>query len=266
MSEDVVRIDTALGWLTYRAAGDGAPAVLCIHGFNQSSVFWEPAIARLGADGARAIAVDLPGFGSAAEAPGPYTMEAYADRLSALLDALSVERACVVGGSMGGVVAQHFALRHPDRLARLVLVATGARTPDPAGALAKADKIATSPLTDADIAQTVAGFFSSIPDHVDRLQLEAIARMPRQAVAVEVMRSNANSNTLDRLAEIEAPTLIVQGRHDRGRTPEHGELMATLMPNARLAVLEHSGHTPQLEEPDAFLETVQRFLLSPDVP
>ncbi|MCC6945085.1 MAG: alpha/beta fold hydrolase, partial [Thermomicrobiales bacterium] len=185
--------------------------------------------------------------------------------LSALLDALSVERACVVGGSMGGVVAQHFALRHPDRLARLVLVATGARTPDPAGALAQADKIATSPLTDADIAQMVAGFFSSIPAHVDRLQLEAIARMPRQAVAVEVMRSNANSNTLDRLAEIEAPTLIVQGRHDRGRTPEHGELMTTLMPNARLAVLERSGHTPQLEEPGAFLETVQSFLLSADV-
>src|SRR5580658_7833905 len=92
------------------------PMVVCVHGFCQSSAYWEPTLDRLAELGVGGIAVDLPGFGASADAPGPYTMEGYADAIAAMLDARGVKRVCVAGGSMGGVVAQHFALRHPDRL------------------------------------------------------------------------------------------------------------------------------------------------------
>jgi pimeloyl-ACP methyl ester carboxylesterase len=266
MPTHMIKVDTALGWLTCRVHGDGLPVVVCIHGFCQSSAFWESAIARWGAAGARALAVDLPGFGSAADAPGPYTMESYADHIAALLDALTLARATVVGGSMGGVVAQHFALRHPGRVERIVLVATGARTPDPAGALAKADRMAAAPLSDDDIAGMVDGFFFRPRPEPERRRYGEIVRAASRAAAVAAARSNARSDTLDRLPSITAPTLVVQGRHDRGRTPEHGELMCRLLPDARLTVLEHAGHTPQLEEPEAFHEAVAPFVFGTTTP
>lgn len=261
METNIIKIDTPLGWLSYRIHGDGTPVVVCIHGFCQSSEFWAPAITHFAAVGAKAIAIDLPGFGSAADAPGPYTMEGYADLIAAFLDTLSLEQITVIGGSMGGVVAQHFALRHLRRLERLILVATGAQTPDPAGALAKADMMATDPLTDADIARMVDGFFFHPLTEPERRHYGEIARAASREAAVIAARSNACSNTLDQLSRITAPTLVVQGRHDRGRTPEHGTRMCGLLPNARLKVLENSGHTPQLEQPEAFYEAVVPFVL-----
>jgi pimeloyl-ACP methyl ester carboxylesterase len=258
---DISHIDTDLGPLAYRDCGSGQPAVVCVHGFCQSSLYWASVIERLGEAGARAIAVDLPGFGASADAPGPYSMEGYADRIAALLDALNIPRIVLMGGSMGGVVAQHFALRHPERLIRLVLVATGARTPDPDGSLAKADSLAQNPLSDDDIRRTVEGFFHRQPAEAEKRPYEDVVRAASRMAAVEAARSNARSNTLDQLGNIHVPTLILQGRHDHGRTPEHGAFMCTQMPDAELVILEQSGHTPQIEEPEAFDRVVIPFVL-----
>ena len=238
------------------------PAVLCVHGYCQSSAYWAPTLERLARVGARGLAPDLPGFGASAHLPGPYTMEAYADALAALLDARGLDRVALAGSSMGGVVAQHFALRHPARLTRLLLVATGALMGDPAAGLARADAVAAAPWDDAAARPVVAGFFRSPPPAADLARYRQIARGASHQAAVEAARSNATSRTLDRLAEIRVPTLIVQGRHDRARTPEHGAAMRDRIPGARLEVLERSGHTPQLEEPEAFHALALPFLLA----
>ena len=237
------------------------PAVLCVHGYCQSSAYWAPTLERLARVGARGLAPDLPGFGASAHLPGPYTMEAYADALAALLDARGLDRVALAGSSMGGVVAQHFALRHPARLSRLLLVATGALMGDPAAGLARADTVAAAPWDDAAARPVVAGFFREPPPAAELTRYQQIARMAAHQAAVEAARSNAGSRTLDRLAEIRVPTLIVQGRHDRARTPEHGAAMRDRIPGARLEVLERSGHTPQLEEPEAFHALALPFLL-----
>jgi pimeloyl-ACP methyl ester carboxylesterase len=78
---------------------------------------------------------------------------------------------------------------------------------------------------------------------------------------VEAARSNALNNTVDRLAAIRVPTLIVQGRHDRARTPEHGAFMRERIADSKLEVIEDAGHTPQLEQPQAFHDIVLPFLL-----
>lgn len=237
------------------------PPVVCLHGFCQASAYWAPTLDKVATAGRFGIAPDLPGFAGSADEPGPYTMEAFADRVAQLLDDRDIEATAMVGGSMGGVVAQHFALRHPGRLTRLLLVATGAYTGDPSAALAKADSFASSTWDDDAVAPIVAGFFREGPTAERRAELIGIARMARQAAAVEAARSNARSRTLERLGEVRVPTLIVQGRHDRARTPEHGAEMRDQIADAQLVILEESGHSPQLEQPDAFHDIALPFLL-----
>lgn len=189
-------------------------------------------------------------------------MEAYADALAGLLDRHGLGRVVLVGGSMGGVVAQNFALRHPGRLTRLLLVATGGATADPAGALAKADALAAATWDEACVAPIVDGFFYRPPPAAKLAEYRRIALMASQAAAVEAGRSNAGSRTLERLGAIAVPTLIIQGRHDRARTPEHGAQMRDRIPGARLEIVD-AGHTPQLEAPDAFREVALPFLRAP---
>src|SRR5262245_55791460 len=236
------------------------PAVLCVHGYCQSSLYWAPTLDRLARAGVRGLAPDLPGFGASARLPGPYTMEAYADGLVALLDSGRFERVALVGGSMGGVVAQHFVLRHPGRLLRLLLVATGGAMGDPAAGLARADAVAAAPWDASATEPVVAGFFRNPPPPERLAEYHRIARMASHHAAVDAARSNARSRTLERLGEIRVPTLIIQGRHDRARTPEHGAAMRDRIAGSRLEVLEGSGHTPQLEEPEAFHALAVPFL------
>jgi len=239
--------------------GSGTVAV-CVHGFCQSSLFWASTLDRLAEAGIAGIAPDLPGFGESAGLPGPWTLEAYADGIAVLLDRKGLDRVSLVGGSMGGAVAQHFALRHPTRVVRLLLVATGAFTADPTAALAKADQLETAIWDDALTTPMVAGFFHRPPDAATLAAFRRVAGMANRTAALSAARSNARGRTLERLAEITAPTLIVQGRHDKARTPEHGAEMAARIPGARLVVLEASGHTPQIEESEAFLAVAVPFL------
>jgi len=248
--------------LFYREQGSGTNVVLCVHGFCQSSFYWAPSLAHLAAAGVRAVAPDLPGFGASAAMSGPYTMEGYADVLAQLLDHLEVERVTLVGGSMGGVVAQHLALRHGERLVRLLLVATGAAPGNSAAALAKADALASEvPWTDQTVQGIVNGFFFRAPTDQVLKELQAIVRAASPQAAAQALRSNALSNTLDSLGRVGVPTWIVQGRHDPSRTPERGAVIRDSIHGAQLLVMEGSGHTPQLEEPDGFHAAVLPFLL-----
>lgn len=239
--------------------GAGVP-VVCLHGFCQSSAYWRPTLDRLAEGGRAAVAPDLPGFGVSADQPGPYTMEGYADAVARMLDAQGISRIVLVGGSMGGVVAQHFALRHSDRLRRLLLVATGAFTTDPAAALAKADVLASGQWNAATAESVVAGFFHQ-PQSAERKEMVLrIAMGASQSAVVGAARSNARSDTFDRLGSIAVPVMIIQGRHDKVRTAQHAAAMREQMADCHVAVLSNSGHTPQLEEPDAFHDLALPFL------
>ncbi len=242
-------------------AGD-RPTVVFVHGFCQSSAYWAPLIGQLAGSGVHCLAPDLPGFAASSGEAGPFTMEAYADAVVGLLVERGLGAVTLVGGSMGGVVAQHMVLRHPAAVGRLLLVATGAATADPAAALAKADFLEARPWDEAAVTPIIDGFFHRKPAADELARFKAIARAASKPAALESMRSNARSRTVERLGEIRVPTLIVQGHHDRARTPEHGAMMCEHMPNADLAVIEDAGHTPQLEQPSAFHDAALPFLLS----
>jgi 3-oxoadipate enol-lactonase len=242
-------------------AGSG-PTIVCIHGFCQSSAYWAPTLDLLAANGVSAVAPDLPGFAGSAHEAGPYTMPALADAVAALLDRRGLQQVVLAGGSMGGVVAQHFVLRHPQRVLRLLLVATGAATADPASALAKADIMAAAPWNAETVTPIVAGFFYNAPAPDKFAAYRTIAMAASQPAAVEAARSNASLRTLEDLGRIDVPTLIVQGRHDKARTPEHGAQMRALLPHGALEVIEDAGHTPQLERPEEFHAVALPFLLA----
>src|SRR5262245_15204860 len=154
-----------------------SPAVVCVHGYCQSSAYWEPTLERLSGSGVHGIAVDLPGFAASAAEPGPYTMEGLADALAKFLDLRRLERIVLVGSSMGGVLAQHFVLRHPGRVSRLLLVATGAYTADPPAALAKADAMEKGAWDESTFTPVVNGFFYKAPPASEVARLRGIAMM-----------------------------------------------------------------------------------------
>ena len=177
------------------------PAVLCVHGYCQSSAYWAPTLDRLAAAGARGLAPDLPGFGASAGAPGPYTMEAYADGLVALLDARGLERVALVGGSMGGVVAQHLALRYPDRV-------SGSSSSPPARRRPTRPPRSPGPTpwrrrrgTPRRSSRRGRVLSPAAPAETHE-EYQRIALAASHRAAVEAARSNAGSRTLERLGEI----------------------------------------------------------------
>jgi pimeloyl-ACP methyl ester carboxylesterase len=107
----------------------------------------------------------------------------------------------------------------------------------------------------------VKGFFRQPPSESQQKRYCSIALAASQQAAAAAGRSNALSRTLGRLGEIKVPTLIIQGRHDRARTPKHGAEMRDRIAGARLEILEESGHTPQLEQPSEFHALALPFLL-----
>ena len=108
----------------------------------------------------------------------------------------------------------------------------------------------------------VRGFFHALPAEPVLAEVRRIAFQATHAATLEGGRSIASNHTMERLGEIAVPTLIIQGHHDAGMTPEHGTEMARRIPGARLEVLPNSGHTPQLEEPEAFHAIALPFLLA----
>lgn len=104
-------------------AGQGRPVVL-VHGYLGGSAQWPGLVAAL-AQGHQVIAPDLPGFGAAAELPGPDMIAGFAEAVIATLDRLGIGRFALLGHSMGGMIVQQMAARHPDRIERLILYGTG---------------------------------------------------------------------------------------------------------------------------------------------
>ncbi len=246
--------------LAFRQGGSGATPIVFVHGMCQSSVFWQPTLDEL-PDGYRGYAVDLPGFGGSASVPpsgDTYSIESHAAAVAAFIAANDLQNVILVGNSMGGVVCQMTAIRHPERLARLVLVSTGPYTANPAAALAAADQEETQVWDRAAAAEYVTHFFVQPPANLEPYVEAALQASLRGRV--DTRRSSARTDLRPELPGISIPTLIVQGERDGARTPAVGAEMAALIPNARLEVVPGVGHTPMLEAPTIWRRLFHGFL------
>lgn len=235
----------------HRGGKDG-PTLTLIHGAGGSHLHWPTQLRRL--PGATVYTLDLPGHGRS-EGRGCDTIAGYAQTVVAFHDALGSEQAIIVGHSMGGAIAQTLALDYPDRVTGLVLVATGAR-------LRVAPAILEGIRNDlAGTADLITRFAWSpeAPPTLTQLGKEALLKTGA-AVLLRDFVACDNFDVMERLEDIQAPTLVVAGTVDQLTPLKYAHFLAQRIPAARLAVIEKAGHMVMLERPAEVGKAVQGFL------
>jgi pimeloyl-ACP methyl ester carboxylesterase len=244
---------------TWLEAGAGIPLVL-VHGAGGSADLWDPQLTGL-ADLARVVAVDLPGHGPR-RGGGGQSIVAYADWLGELLDALGAGPAVLVGHSMGGAIAQTVALARPERLAGLVLVATGARLRIMARLL---ELLRERPGEGVGLIQRLSYAPGTPPERV-----AVVDRVLREGAPLVTLADYLACDRFDvrpRLGAIRTPTLVVAGTEDRLTPVTYGRGLAEGIAGARLVEIAEAGHFPQLEQPAAVNAAIREFLAGlPRVP
>ena len=245
---------------TDRGAG---PAVLLVHGFALDGRAWQPQIAEFERDH-RVVTVDLPGFGPRPAKEGPGTSDARA--ALDVLDALGIDRAHVVGHSLGGAVAFDLALAFPRRLMSLTLVDALLRgKPHGIAAWSRCAELARSGRQSEAIDVWLAD-----PLFGAAVSLAAVADQLRAIVADyggAHWRGEANTRFEHaeppgvRLAEVRAPALVIVGDRDLPTFRAMSDEYAAALPDARKVVIAGSGHCPNLEAPARFNAALRGFLI-----
>lgn len=262
--------------VNFNIAGHG-PAVVLIHGVAGRAGQWDNA-AQLLAEKHTVIAPDLMGHGDSAKPRGDYSLGAHASGIRDLLVALNLERATIVGHSLGGGIAMQFAYQFPERCERLVLVASGGLGEEVHPLL----RAATLPgsefvlplLAHPRLIETAA----LLPRALGRIGLRTRVDLEEMARGYQSL-SNAEArnafihtlrsvidprgqriNASDRLyLASKMPSLIVWGCRDRIIPVAHGRAAHEAMSGSRLELFDEAGHFPHLDEPLRFAQTLQAF-------
>ncbi len=246
-------------------------AVLLLHGMNWYSEYWGETIRRLTAEGYRVVAPDQIGFGRSSKPIIPYSLHDHVTNTKAVLDSLGIEKAVVIGHSMGGAIATRFAFSFPALTSHLVLV----------------NPIA---LTDSRLSYGWSQFESYTPEG-DRRDYEAVRRnIERYFVTwdeayeryIDINYGWTLSAEWPRLAtvrslnsqwlyqdptvydrpHIQAKTLFLAGADDGPNFPEQAAQTVADIPNAQLILIEDAGHIPFFEKPAEFYPPLLEFIAS----
>ncbi len=251
--------------LNYERAGEGTDLVL-IHGLGGDLHVWDadaPALARFH----RVLRLDLRGCGASDTPPGPYSPTLFARDLEGVLSACAITEAHILGISLGGVIAQRFALDYPSRLRSLVLVSTSSEV----GAAATtawqrvADRVERHGLDarTADASRAfAAAFVARHPDVVAEVSRRTAASDPHGYAAAA--RAASDYHWTAELARVTVPTLILQGLEDQLTPPGGSVRMSRALPHARLLMIEGAGHNVPIEQPEVFRSSVLAFTAGVD--
>ena len=256
-------IDTGRINMRYELSGPTDAPVVCLnHCFASDLNYWDPHLSAF--DGFRVLRYDTRGHGNSDAPPGPYTLEMLADDVVALLDVLSIETVHFCGVSLGGQIAQTFALNYPHRLASLTLVNSTceytqvqaqswrdrAQIAMTQGMPALEEQLLLRWFTDSAAQQNIAGF-AYMRGAISRFSASSFA------AASEAM---CMLDTTARLGTIKVPALVVATPDDPGAPREVSEKMARLIPNCALEWLEPARHLSSLEHPQRFNAIMRNFL------
>ncbi|MDR3493672.1 MAG: 3-oxoadipate enol-lactonase [Ancalomicrobiaceae bacterium] len=247
------------GHMHYRSRGSsGGPAVVFVNSLGTDLRMWDAVIDRLPA--LRSIAFDKRGHGLSATPADGWTIEDLADDVAALIEALAVKKAVVVGCSVGGLVAQAIAARRPELLAGIVISNSAAKIGTPDSWQARIDTISTDGL--AAIVDTVMSvwFPQSYRDGVDWLAWRTMFLRADLAGYIGTCRALAAADFRDSSSEITLPVLVIGGTEDKSTLPEVVAGLAGSIPGARLAMLEGSGHIPAIDNPGVTAGLIADFL------
>lgn len=263
-------VDASGTELHYLRAGEGEPLLL-IQGMSATHLTWGRPFMSEMERSFDCIVFDNRGMGLSGEAEIPFTIADMAEDTAGLLDALGLETAHVVGISMGGMIAQELALAHPERIRTLTLGATYCGGPE--GTLMAPDdlKMLGAAMASGDRDRVFRAMWEinlSPGFREDDSRFAAFAEMGAalpapQPVILQQMRACGAHDTSERLASIHLPTLVVHGDVDRLLGPGNGRQIASLVPDARLEMLEGIGHMFWWEQPQRSAELIREHALAP---
>jgi 3-oxoadipate enol-lactonase len=243
--------------IAWERRGSGEPLLL-VHGLGYARWGWEPVLEPLERS-FDLILFDNRGIGESDAPPGPYTVAELAADAAQVLDEAGVERANVLGTSLGGMVAQELALTAPERVDRLVLACT---TPGGPEAFPMPERTVQLMTGGATLRQFVENALAPGPDPelVDRIlrHREATAQ-PLDAWSAQAA-AGATFDALGRIARVEAPTLILHGTEDAVVDSRNSSLLASRIPDSRVELFPGGGHLFFWEQPDRFVDVVTEFL------
>ncbi len=245
--------------------GKGEP-ILLIMGLSYASCMWHRSRPVLAAH-YRTIAFDNRGVGQSDMPPGPYSILGMAQDAAAVLDAAGARSAHVFGVSMGGMIAQEFALQFPERVRSLILgcSAAGGPTAQPADPAAIAMLQATSWMSAEDAAQAAVPFIYDSGTPRARIDEDIDIRRPwfaRREAYLAQLQAILAWESYSRLPQMAAPTLVIHGQADRLVPVGNGKILAERIPGAKLVLLERAGHLFSTDQPDAAHKAVLEFLSS----
>ena len=254
--------------LYYESHGSGEP-LLMIMGLGGSALAWEPALIAGLAQSFRPIVYDNRGTGRSDKPNEEYSIEGLADDAAALLDALGIARAHIFGVSMGGMVAQEFALHYPARVQTLTLGCTTAGGRNAVPAPKESMAILTAPrngLSDADLIRR-AWPLNYTPAYIQshRAELEQeivrVLAYPTPAFAYKrQLDATFKFKTYDRLPEINAPTLVISGADDPLMPARNSEIIAGRIPGAQVRLIPNASHLFFNQEREVFVAALVSFL------
>jgi 2-succinyl-6-hydroxy-2,4-cyclohexadiene-1-carboxylate synthase len=244
-------------------------AVVLLHGFSGSSADWAPLLPRVRSMGRAVVAIDLAGHGKSQTPDDPlrYTMPETVRDLEAIAAKLGVDQADWLGYSMGGRVALHYALAHPERVRSLILesASSGIEDPDARGRRRHADDALAVRIEERGI-EWFADYWGTLPLFETQWELPPATLSALRARrlgnstsglahSLRGMGQGAHEYVGGRLPELRSDVLFLAGERD----PKYVEVArrsASSVPGAKCVVVPGAGHTVHLEAPEAFAETI----------
>jgi pimeloyl-ACP methyl ester carboxylesterase len=242
----------------YEERGKGQP-VIFLHGFPLNHSIWTPVLDLVKSD-ARWITPDLRGHGQS-EAPGSiYKMEQFAADIRGLMDNLGIDRAVLIGHSMGGYISLAFARLYPERLAGLGLVSTQARADTPERKEAR--YTSAKAITGQGIgfaADSLTPKYTAVPA-VREVVREIILNSPVNGVVGSLFGMAERLDAREVLPEIQVPAMVIAGEADALFPQDVMHELADRLPRARLVSIPNAGHMPMLEFPQQVAEAVDSLV------
>jgi pimeloyl-ACP methyl ester carboxylesterase len=258
----------------YASAGDKRPALILLHGLGASLESWWYNVDALG-EHFRVIAPDIVYFGKSAKPQREPDQLAFVEFTMGLMDTMGIERAVLVGNSMGGAIAAKAAMMYPERVPALVLVNAAGFGQEVAWWLRLRSVIDARPQGKPP-AWLIRIGLKQIFDDPDRVSGDVIEKLVAMDQDPEAQAAYRRVLTLgvdwrglkpemlreirDAAHQISVPTLIVWGKQDRVVPVRHAKVAHSKIPNARLHLFDNCGHTPQLEYPEEFNTLIRDFV------
>lgn len=253
----------------YEIHGDGYPFV-SIGGLNHNIYKYHPTYLELLSKNFKTILFDNRGAGKTDQPDIEYSIKMMADDTAGLMDVLNIERAIVLGSSMGGMIAQELILNYPEKVEKLILCSTncgGSKSVPPSKEILQLLTQNTKGMTEEEIIRMALPvlytkeFLKNNVDYIEDYIRRALIIPTNPKAYLRQIGAVIRFNSFKRLKNINTPTLVMHGKKDILVPPQNGEILAGLIPNAKLSLHDNNAHLLFSEETEKVFNRLLKFLL-----